>query len=196
MPRSAAYQRGSSRHAPVQANLSAGSLLTRAPFGEGTYTMSGFSIPLTRLVHENLSVIMRYAYSQAPLAKMVETKFEGEWKYLNKDLFELSAERAEKACLELALFLRTLDEDEGISAYHAATRNIPNCGKLIMKDGTEKPLPFREFANKVIHASRFEWEVFGESEPRLICHTRDKEKWLRADIDLVTLSSVCGGLMS
>lgn len=139
---------------------------------------------------------MCYAYSQAGLATMVNTKFQGEWKYLNEALFELSAARAEKACLELALFLRTLDEDEGISAYHAATKNIPNCGKLVMKDGTEKPLPFREFANKVIHASRFEWDVFGDSEPRLICHTRDKEKWLRAEIDLVALSSVCGSLMS
>jgi hypothetical protein len=158
--------------------------------------MSGFSIPLTQLVRENLSVIMCYAYSQERLKGMLEANFGGEWKYLNKALFEISAARAEKACLELALFLRTVDEEQSISAYRAATRNIPNCGKLIMKDGTEKPLPFREFANKVIHASQFEWDVFGKSEPRLVCHTRDKEKWLRAEIDLVALSSVCGGLMS
>lgn len=139
---------------------------------------------------------MCYAYSQARLAKMVETTFRGDWKYLNKALFEISAECAGRACLELALFLRTTDEEDGISAYNSATKSVPNCGKLVMKDGTEKPLPFREFANKVIHASRLEWDVFGESDPKLICHTRDKEKWLLAEIDLVALSSICGQLMS
>lgn len=65
---------------------------------------------------------------------MIESKFLGEWKYLNKALFDVSAERAEKACLELALFLRMLDDEEKISAYHDATKNVPNCGRLIMKD--------------------------------------------------------------
>jgi hypothetical protein len=73
--------------------------------------MSRFSVPLTRLVHENLSIVMCYAYSQKPLAEMIESKFKGEWKYLNKALFEISAERAEKACLELALFLRMVDDE-------------------------------------------------------------------------------------
>ena len=158
--------------------------------------MNSFSILLTRLVHENLSIVMCYAYSQSSLQKMVEENFQGEWKYLNKALFEISAERAEKACLELALFLRTVDEEKNISDYHKATKNIPNCGKIIMKDGSEKVLTFREFANKVIHASRFEWDVFKDSDPKLVCHTRDKEKWLCAEVDLVALSSVCGQLAS
>ena len=49
---------------------------------------------------------------------MVEAKFKGEGNYLNKALFEISAQHAEKACVELALFLRTLDDEEEISAYH------------------------------------------------------------------------------
>ncbi len=158
--------------------------------------MSNFSIPLTRLVHENLSIVMCYAYSQARIKEMVDEQFQGEWKYLNKALFEISAERAEKACLELALFLRTVDDEKNISDYHKATKNILNCGKLVMKDGSEKPLTFREFANKVIHASRFEWDVFGALEPQLLCHTRDKEKWLRAEVDLLALSCACGQLAS
>jgi hypothetical protein len=158
--------------------------------------MSGFSIPLTRLVHENLSIVMCYAYSQARLTKMMNEKSEGAWKYLNKALFDISAQRAEKACLELALFLRTVDEEENISAYHTATKNAPVCGKLFMKDGSENPILFREFANKVIHASGFEWDVLGDSDPKLICHTRDKEKWLKAEIDLVAISFVCGQLGS
>jgi hypothetical protein len=158
--------------------------------------MNRFSLPLTRLVHENLSIVMCFAYSQKPLAEMIEGKFRGEWKYLNKALFGISAERAEKACLELALFLRMLDDEEHISAYHDATKNVPNCGRLVMKDGSERVLTFREVANKLIHSSRLEWECLKNPDPLLICHTRGEEKWVRAEIDLVALAAVCGQLMS
>jgi len=158
--------------------------------------MSDFSLPLTRLVHENLSIIMCFAYSQRPLYAMIDRKFVGQWKYLDRALFDLSAARAEKACLELALFLRMVDDESKISRYHAATKNIPNCGKLVMKKGPERELPFREVANKIIHCSRLEWDVLREPDPVLICHTREEEKWLRAEIDLVAVSAVCGQLMS
>jgi hypothetical protein len=158
--------------------------------------MNRFSVPLTRLVHENLSVVMCFAYSQKPLSKMVEDNFSGEWKYLNKVLFEISAERAEKACLELALFLRMLDDKARISDYHKLTKNILNCGRLVMRDNSGKPLPFREVANKIIHSSKLEWKFSKGLSPILICHTRDEESWLRADVDLVALAAVCGGLMS
>ena len=158
--------------------------------------MNGFSIPLTRLVHENLSVIMTFAYSQRPLAGMMERSFRGSHKYVEKALFGLSAARAEKACLELALFLRMVDDEEKITEYYAATKNAPNCGKLIMRKGPEKNLPFREVSNKIIHAARIEWDLMREPDPALICHSRDTEKWLRAEVDLVALSFVCGRLMS
>jgi hypothetical protein len=158
--------------------------------------MSRFSLPLTRLIHENLSIVMCFAYPRKPLAEMMDARFQGEWKYLNKALFEISEERAEKACLGLALFLRMLDDEAKISDYHKATKNIPDCGKLIMKDGSEGKLPFREVANKIIHSSKREWEVTKLPEPRLICHTRDTEKWVRAEIDIMAVAAVCGGLMS
>jgi len=52
--------------------------------------MSRFSLPITRLIHENLSIIMCFAYSQRPLENMVNVDFRGEWKYLNKTLFDIS----------------------------------------------------------------------------------------------------------
>lgn len=158
--------------------------------------MPRFSLPLTRLVHENLSIIMCFAYSRKPLSEMIEGKFKGEWKYLNKALFDVSEERAEKACLELALFLRMLDDEQKISAYHSATKNVPNCGKLIMKDGSEKVLTFREVANKMIHSSRLEWEFLKSPDPLLISHTCDKEQWLRAEVNIVAVAAVCGQFMS
>jgi hypothetical protein len=87
--------------------------------------MSGISLSLTRLVHENLSIVMCFAYSQKPLVDMIDSKFKGEWKYLNKALFEYSAERAEKACLELALFLRMVDDEWEIWPTTLPRRTCP-----------------------------------------------------------------------
>jgi hypothetical protein len=151
---------------------------------------------ITRMIHENISIVMCFAYSQRPLEKMVTATFKGEWKHLNKALFTISEERAERACLELAFFLRILDDEEDISGYHKATQRIPDCGCLIMNDASQRTMPFREVANKIIHASRLEWSLLEESSPILICHPRDNEKWTRAEVDVVALAAVCGQVMS
>ena len=157
--------------------------------------MSEYSLPLSQLIHENLSIIMCFAYSRRPLENMVDTKFAGRWRYLNKALLDISQERAEKACLELALFLRMIDDEEGISEYHKET-HVPNCGRLIVKGGKEKSLTFREVSNKMIHSAKLEWNFEDQSLPKLVCHSRNKEKWIRAEIDMIALASVCGQLMS
>ena len=157
--------------------------------------MSRFSLPLTRLVHENLSIVMCFAYSRLPLSDLVDENFSGGWDSINKALFAISAARAEKALLELALFLRMVDDDARISDYFKSVDGLPNCGKLIMKDGSEKALTFRDVANKVLHSSGLEW-AFPQSKPLLLCHTRDEEKWLRAEVDIVALAAFCGMLMS
>lgn len=157
--------------------------------------MSRISLPLSRLVHENLSILMCFAYSQKPLDEMVRTTFEGEWKYLNKAIFEISAARAEKACFELALFLRMLDDEEDISGYFARP-TVLNCGRLVRKNGKEEVLTVREISNKIIHTARLEWSFPDSGSPVLISHGRDEEKWQRAEIDLVVLASVCGRLAS
>jgi len=157
--------------------------------------MSQFSIPLTRLIHENLSIVMCFAYSRKPLEQMIRTNFAGEWKYLTKALLDISEERAEKACFELALFLRVLDDEQKISAFYAQVGS-PRCGRLIMKDGADKTLSFREVANKVIHSCRLEWSFSKEAEPQLICHSREEEKWLRAEVDIIAFAALCGQLMS
>jgi hypothetical protein len=126
---------------------------------------------------------------------MVESKFKGEWKYLNKALFEISAKQAEKACVELALFLRTLDDDDEISAYHKATRRVPECGNLVLRDGSTKVLKFRDVTNKIIHAGAIEWDLLND-DPILICRGRVHERWIRAEVDLIAFAAVCGELMS
>jgi hypothetical protein len=141
---------------------------------------------------------MTFAYSHRPLLDLIEKKFLGDWKYLEKAIFEISEEKANLAITELAVFLRILDDEDKITAYHKQIGNIPSCGRLILEDGEEKELSFREFSNKVIHSKTFEW-TFSEGEsPKLICYARDDEarKWNRAVVELVYLAAICGQLMS
>lgn len=158
--------------------------------------MTNFALPFTSVLDENLSILMSFAYSQKPINEMVERRFKGEWKYLRKALFDIAAQRAERASLELALALRILDDDWKVSEYLKQRSRPDNCGKLIMRDQTQRDLPFREVANKVIHASERTWEFSESSDPVLVCHSRDKEKWLRAEVDVVSLAAICGMFMS
>src|SRR5207249_11619378 len=96
---------------------SAAALDTRTRSALKHWGMGRYSLPLTPLIHENLSALMSFAYSRKPLMELMGG-FSGEWKYLNKALFEISDERAEKACSELALFLRRRDDDDTAYAVH------------------------------------------------------------------------------
>lgn len=80
--------------------------------------MGKYPIRLTRLVHENLSIIMSFAYSRGPLIELIQKNFVGEWKYLGKAIFEIGEEKANRAITELALLLRILDDEEKITDYH------------------------------------------------------------------------------
>jgi hypothetical protein len=153
-----------------------------------------FSMPLSRLVHENLSIIMDFCFSRIPLINMVNSEFVGEWKYLRKSLFTLSQERADKAAIELALFLRLLDDREGISGYLNQTQQDRDFGRIIFKDKPEQSLKLRNVANKIIHASELRWDVSITDKPVLICISQYKEKWESAEIDVISLASFCGGL--
>jgi hypothetical protein len=157
--------------------------------------MSNFSLPLTELIHENLSIVMDFCFSRKPISELVTTKFLGEWKYLRKALFLMSEQRAGKAALELAVFMRLLDDREDISGYLDKTRNW-SFGRLIFEEKPDQTLKMRDVANKIIHASALEWDLSNAERPVLICISHKKEKWIRAEVDVVALATFCGGLMS
>jgi hypothetical protein len=146
--------------------------------------MSQFSLPLTQLIHENLLIVMNFAFSRRPLEQLVKAKFVGEWKYLRKALFSMSEQRAAKACIELAIFMRLLDDQENISGYLKKTGER-SFGHLIMRDKSDKRLKLREVANKILHASDLEWNFSTENNPILVCHSRKTEKWVRAEIKVI-----------
>lgn len=157
--------------------------------------MAHFSLPLTRIIHENLAVIMTFCYSHNSLAELMNSKFQGEWKYLNKCLFDLAPQRAIKACYELALFLRILDDEENMKALLEEMGTKPNLGTLVMKDATHRELTFRDAANKIIHSSSLEWNFKQEDCPILVCLTRNEEQWIRAEINIISLAAFCGQLL-
>ena len=137
--------------------------------------MPEFPLPLTQLIHENLSILMNFSFSRRPLEELVETKFQGEWKYLRKALFTVSEQRAEKACLELAMFMRLLDDEENLSGYLEENSNY-NFGRLIKSDGTNKSLSLRDVCNKIIHARDLKWDLSKSDNPILVCNSQETDK--------------------
>ena len=157
--------------------------------------MSRYPLPLTRIVHENLSVLMNFAFSRGPLERLIETKFVGEWKYLRKGLLEVSEDRALKACFELALFLRMLDDEEGMSDYLREIDSNLRFGVLHRDGKSDKPLGLRDVANKILHSSELQWDFSSEERPSIVCTSRERDKWTSAEIDVVSLAGFCGELM-
>jgi hypothetical protein len=66
-------------------------------------------------------------------------------------LFTVSEQRVEKACLELATFVRMLDDDENIADYLRQTGGH-SFGRVMKKDQPDEPLYLRDLTNKIIHA--------------------------------------------
>ena len=157
--------------------------------------MDRFSLPFTQFIHESLSVIMTFCFSRVAIEQIIEARFQGEWKYLEKGLFDVSEKRAKRACLELALYLRLLDDEEDMSRYLRQTETDIGFGRLVFSDKPDRELMLREVANKIIHASELQWDFATEEKPVLICMSREQEKWKRAEIDVVSLAAFCGQLM-
>ena len=157
--------------------------------------MTAFSLPLTKLVHENLSVVMCFCYSRLPLEDVVRTRFVGEWKYLNKALFEVSEARAARACLELALFLRLLDDGANLSSTLNHVGPI-NFGRLVRSGKPDSEMTLRDVCNKIIHAADVAWILAKDADPILVCISKEPEKWEKAEINVFEVATYAGELIS
>ncbi len=157
--------------------------------------MTTLSLPLSQLVRENLSLVVNFCFARGPLLRLFAEQFKGEWKYLQEALFETPELSANRAALELALFLRLLDDREDFSSYLRASGSW-SLGRLIIEGKPNQDLGMRDVANKIIHASRLEWDLTNPDAPVLVCVSHEKERWLRAEVDVVRLAAFCGELMS
>src|SRR5262245_46996117 len=121
-------------------------------------------MPLARLIYENFSFIMMFACSRRELARVIETAFTTEWKYLYPALVEVPIQRVTRACLELGMLLRVLDEEQGLSDILQTTVKDPlgrtlALGRVIKEGARAEPLYFRDMTNKLVHASSYEWDL-------------------------------------
>jgi hypothetical protein len=124
-----------------------------------------------------------------------DEKFIGEWKYFDKMYIEMARSRADRAVLELAVHLRVLDDIEKLDVILRQSSN-PDFGILHKTDGSSPVLRFRDVMNKILHSSSFEWNFSKPNDPILICHPTDGDRWLKAEINVVSLGAFCGELMS
>jgi hypothetical protein len=145
---------------------------------------------ITRLIHENLWIVISFAFGQPAIAKFVDARFKGEWKYLNKTVYERAEIRADRALLEMATQLRVLDDAEQLNSHFTQTMGV-----VIQGDGSKTELHFRDLTNKIMHAEKFEWELSDPDNPKVLCHSNDPARWKSAEINLTTLMALIGMLM-
>jgi hypothetical protein len=155
--------------------------------------MSELSVRVVELVRKNTATLLMFAFSRQQLVEIAEQRLVGEWAAYRRTLLELPQARAERACFELALFLRQLDDDKRLSQHVVSHSNL-QLGILSRAGKPDEPLPLRDVANKIIHSARFDWDFSQTGQPQLVCIPRDAERWTRANIDLLNLACVSGNL--
>jgi hypothetical protein len=95
--------------------------------------------------------------------------------------------------MELALYFRTLDDKENLTAEWKQMGE-PSVGTLFLRNGTTEPLSPREMSNKIIHAVSVDWSFL--PEPVIKCTGGAAEKWLYAEIVVSNLIGLGGRLGS
>ena len=156
--------------------------------------MAELSLRVVEVIRECTATLLTFAFSRPRLAHIAEFGLQGEWDTYRRTLLELPEARVERACFELALFLRYLDEDQDLSAYVANNSNL-QLGTLLSTGKPDEVLSLREVSNKIIHSSSFDWDFGDASRPQLVCIAREPEKWSKARIDVLNLACVSGNLI-
>jgi hypothetical protein len=151
-------------------------------------------LPYTEIIHEKLSIILTFAYSWAHLHDVLNSRFTGEQKYLRKTVDGIAPENAIRAFIELASYLRLLDNKENMSGYLEQVQ-AHKLGRVMKQAHSEEPLYLRDLTNKIMHAQEWKWDVSAPNEPKLICVSNDPKRWLAAEIDIQAFTAFCGQLM-
>ena len=147
---------------------------------------------ITRLIHDNLWIIVSYAFAQPVVADVVRLQFAGDWKYLKRSMDQYAEMRADRALLEMATQLRVLDDAHGLSDIYRKQKHPP-LGHVIQADDTRSDLHFRDLTNKAMHGTKYEWRLGGK-DPTIIVHSGQPDRWKYAEIDIIALMALVGGL--
>lgn len=145
---------------------------------------------ITRLIHENLSIVLTFAYSRPAIGGALQRRFRGEWKYLHMTIYEIGEKRADRALLEMATQLRVIDDTEDLGSHYPHP-----FGKVVQGDGSETPLYFRDMTNKVIHGAEFQWQLRSADDPYVVITSARPERWQRAQLEMESLMAFIGLLV-
>jgi hypothetical protein len=140
-----------------------------------------------------MATVITFAFSYWPIKRLIE-QYGNVYSVILKDFaFEVPGRNAIRACLEIAVLIRLLDERHSFMGEKPS-----NFGVVHRMDGTEEPLTLRELTNKVIHGERRYWDQSKEDAPKLICIAPDDQQkkygWVKAEVSIVNLALFCGGL--
>jgi hypothetical protein len=143
------------------------------------------------VIQENIGIVMTYAFSREAL-KEYRSRHQGDWENLDYVISELPQRRANRACIELAVMLRALDDVWDIDGGGATNWSW---GTLYDKGGQPKPLSLREVLNKIIHAKDIGWDFSEPDMPVIVCTASQddvRRDWTKAEIRVAKLGTECG----
>jgi len=149
---------------------------------------------LARNAQENFGTVLMFAFGRDAIGAVINENFQGEWKYLNKLVYEVSEQRADRALLEMAVQLRALDDLNNLNGVYQ-DQNMPPLGKVIQADASITDLYFRDMTNKIMHAGGFSWELADAKAPKIVFLSNDGTRWKESHINIVNLMMYLGGLM-
>ncbi len=149
---------------------------------------------LARNAQENFATVLMFAFGRDAIGAVINEKFKGEWKYLNKLVYEVSERRADRALLEMTVQLRALDDLNDLNGDYKELK-MPSLGKVVQEDGSITELYFRDMTNKIMHAGGFSWELADAKSPKIVCLSNNGTRWKEAHINLVTLMMYQAQLM-
>lgn len=152
------------------------------------------SNPLSRQLHENLSLVLCFVYSRRPLRDIGNAVL-GEWKYGWKMVDEYAELRADRALWNFGIQLRALDDEEDLGAY-LQEHGYPPFGEVRKSGSATEPLYLRDMTNKIIHAVGFSYKIEEGNEPLIGCHAREGSRWDVAVIEVRRLMDFGSTLMS
>ncbi len=144
---------------------------------------------INRFIHENLSIVLTFAYSRPAIGGALQRRFKGDWKHLHTTIYEIGERRADRALLEMATQLRIIDDAEDFSSQ------FPHAfGKVVQADGSETPLYFRDMTNKIMHGAMFKWQLRTES-PYVVINSARPDRWKIAHLEMEALMAFIGLLV-
>jgi hypothetical protein len=88
--------------------------------------------------------------------------------------------------------LRLLDDKEGLADYSKQTGGN-DLGTVVQSDGSRTLLFVRDLTN--VHAADLHWDFSAQENPKLICVSNQPTRWKFAEVEIVKLAALCGGLM-